>query len=120
MVCCGMFDAYLSRWKLIPDGSPIITTNARLLPVRYGGEPAMLKLAIAEEERAGHMLMEWWDGDGAARVLARADEAVLMERAKGTATLADMAYAGQDDEACRKLCAVAARLTPPEQSQLWG
>ena len=120
MVCCGMFDAYLSRWKLIPDGSPIITTNARLLPVRYGGEPAMLKLAIAEEERAGHMLMEWWDGDGAARVLARADEAVLMERAKGTATLADMAYAGQDDEACRKLCAVAARLHAPRAKPIVG
>jgi streptomycin 6-kinase len=60
------------------------------------------------------MLMEWWDGDGAAPVLARADEAVLMERAQGTATLADMAYAGQDNEACRKLCAVAARLHAPK------
>jgi streptomycin 6-kinase len=108
-----MFDTYLSRWNLVPDGSPIITNNARLLPVRYDGEPAMLKLAIAEEERVGGMLMEWWDGDGAAPVLARADEAVLMERAQGTATLADMAYAGQDDEACGKLCAVAARLHAP-------
>jgi len=53
-----MFDEYLSRWNLIPDGCPIITTNARLLPVRYEGEPAMLKLAIAEEERVGGRLME--------------------------------------------------------------
>ena len=95
-----LFDTYLSRWNLVPDGCPIITNNARLLPVRYDGEPAMLKLAIAEEERVGGMLMEWWDGDGAAIVLARADEAVLMERAHGTVTLADMAYAGQDDEGC--------------------
>ena len=108
-----MFDTYLSRWNLVPDGSPIITDIARLLPVRYNGEPAMLKLALAEEERVGGMLMEWWDGDGAAPVLARADEALLMERAQGTVTLADMAYAGQDDEACRKLCAVAARLHAP-------
>ncbi len=78
----------------------------------------MLKLAIAEEERVGGVLMEWWDGDGAARVLARADEAVLMERAKGTATLADMAYAGRDDEACRKLCAVAARLHAPRANPI--
>jgi streptomycin 6-kinase len=33
----------------------------------------MLKLAIEAEERFGVMLMDWWDGDGAAQVLARDD-----------------------------------------------
>jgi streptomycin 6-kinase len=64
--------------------------------------------------------MEWWDGDGAARVLARANDAFLLERAEGFASLADMARDGRDDEACRVLCAVADRLhasrpkPPPE------
>jgi len=108
-----MFDVYLTRWNLIPDGSPIVTRSGCLLPVRHRGEPAMLKLATEEEERFGGLLMEWWDGDGAARVLARDDDALLLERAEGLASLADMARNGRDDEACRVLCAVAARLHAP-------
>ena len=50
----------------------------------------MLKLAIEAEERFGVILMDWWDGDGAARVLARDDDAILLQRAEGTASLADM------------------------------
>jgi hypothetical protein len=47
----------------------------------------MLKLSSAEDERAGGLLMEWWSGDGAARVLARDGDALLLERAEGTASL---------------------------------
>jgi streptomycin 6-kinase len=85
-----MIDIYLSGWDLIPEGNPIVTNSSRLLPVRYRGKPAMLKLATEEEERLGGVLMEWWDGDGAARVLARDDNALLLERAEGTASLAEM------------------------------
>jgi streptomycin 6-kinase len=113
-----MFDTYLSRWNLVPDGSPIITQSGRLLPVRRRGEPAMLKLVTEAEERFGVMLMEWWDGDGAARVLARDDDALLLERAEGAVSLADMARNGRDDEACRVLCAVAARLHAPRPEPL--
>ena len=113
-----MFDTYLSRWNLIPDGSPIVTQSGRLLPVRRCGEAAMLKLATEEEERFGVMLLEWWDGDGAARVLAYDDDALLLERAEGAASLADMARNGRDDEACRILCAVAARLHAPRPEPL--
>jgi streptomycin 6-kinase len=108
-----MFDVYLVRWNLIADGSPIVTHSGSLLPVRHRGEPAMLKLATEKEERFGGRLMEWWDGDGAARVLARDHDALLLERAEGAASLADMARNGRDDEACRVLCAVAARLHAP-------
>lgn len=62
-----MFDAYLSRWNLVPDGAPITTHAARLLPVRQAGVPAMLKVAVEEDERQGGVLMTWWDGHGAAR-----------------------------------------------------
>lgn len=105
-----MFETYLTRWRLTPDGAPISTHSSHLLPVRHAGEPAMLKLALDEEERFGGALMEWWGGDGAARVLAREDGALLMERAVGPRCLADMARNGEDDEASRVLCAVAAGL----------
>ncbi len=108
-----MFDVHLARWGLVPDGAPISTPAARLLPVLRGDEPAMLKLSCEEDERLGCVLLEWWDGDGAARVLARDDEALLLERATGSASLARMARSASDDEACRVLCAVAARLHAP-------
>ena len=41
-----MFDDYLARWHLTPDGTPIITHSSRLLPVRRDGVPAMLKIAL--------------------------------------------------------------------------
>jgi streptomycin 6-kinase len=108
-----LFDSYIGRWNLIPDGDPVITRSGRLLPVRAGREPAMLKVATEPEERLGGVLLEWWDGDGAARVLARADDALLLERAEGRLSLAEMAHSGRDDDACRILCTVAARLHAP-------
>ena len=113
-----MFEPYLAQWNLTPDGDPIVTHSGRLLPVRHGGVAAMLKLANDEDERFGGAVMEWWDGDGAARVLARDDHALLLERAQGTASLAEMARNGHDDEAARILCAVAARLHAPRGKPL--
>jgi streptomycin 6-kinase len=54
-----MFGDYLERWQLMPDGEPIITRSSRLLPVRLGGVPAMLKIALLDEERIGGLLMQW-------------------------------------------------------------
>ena len=108
-----MFDRYLARWDLVPDGDPITTRAAHLLPALRSGEPVILKLSVEEDERLGGDVMAWWDGDGAARVLARDGNALLLERATGTASLADMARTGQDDEACRILCATAGRLHAP-------
>jgi len=105
-----MFDRYLDRWNLIPDGMPIITRSSRLLPVRRGGVPAMLKIAVEAEERRGGALMVWWAGEGAARVLAHEGEALLMERAMGERSLIEMARHGRDEEACRIICSVAGRL----------
>lgn len=73
----------------------------------------MLKVASEAEERWGGLLMAWWDGEGAARVLAHEGDALLLERAVGTASLAEMAHAGQDDAASRIICDVAARLHAP-------
>jgi streptomycin 6-kinase len=105
-----MFEPWLQRWTLVPDGAEIVTRGGHLLPVRRGGERAMLKLALAEEERRGAALLDWWDGDGSVRVLARQDAALLMERAEGGLSLPAMARDGRDGEACRILCATAGRL----------
>lgn len=108
-----MFDDYLARWELTPDGGPIATRSSRLLPVRRRGVPATLKIATEAEERWGAALMTWWGGEGAVRVLAHDGDALLLERALGTGSLADMARGDRDDEASRILCAVAARLHAP-------
>lgn len=106
------FEPWLPRWGLTPDGEGFATgySGNRLLPVLRRGEPAMLKVSDHEEERRGAALLEWWDGEGAVRVLARGEGATLLERAMGARSLAAMARAGQDDEASRILCAAADRL----------
>ncbi|UGA46894.1 hypothetical protein HU230_0012955 [Bradyrhizobium quebecense] len=63
-----MFEPYLSAWSLVPDGDPIVTHAARLLPVRRHGEPAMLKLSNEPDERLGAIVMEWWDDDPLAEI----------------------------------------------------
>jgi streptomycin 6-kinase len=108
-----MFESYLHRWRLDPDGEPIVTTTSRLLPVRHDGVPAMLKVATEPEERRGADTMAWWDGEGAAHVLAHEGDALLMERAEGSTSLEKMARSGRDDEATRIMCQVAAKLHAP-------
>ncbi|WP_426732764.1 aminoglycoside phosphotransferase family protein [Myxococcus faecalis] len=108
-----MFDEFLRRWSLTPEGAPIVTPGARLLPVRWRQAPAMLKLALDAEEQQGARVMTWWAGAGAARVLESEGHALLLERAEGARSLTQMARGGQDDEACRILCAVADRLHAP-------
>jgi len=107
------FDTFQSRWNLVPDGEPIHTHSSDLLPVRFQGEAAMLKLARVEEERVGSRLMVWLGGDGAARVLRHDAEAILLERIEGDLSLTEMVRTGQDDEASQILCRVAAQLHAP-------
>ncbi|NVZ18562.1 aminoglycoside phosphotransferase family protein [Pseudomonas costantinii] len=111
-----MFDRYLQAWKLSVDGDPIVTPGSHLLPVRWQGIPAMLKIAHTSEEQLGGRLMSWWEGDGAARVFAHDDTAVLMERATGLGSLMRMALNGQDDEASLIACVTVARLHAPRLS----
>lgn len=113
-----MFDDYLALWDLTPDGEPVVTAGALLLPVRAGGEAAMLKVATEPEERFGGVLMAWWEGDGAARVLAMEGDAILLERARGRRSLAALARDGRDDEATGIICDVVARLHAPRARPL--
>ena len=108
------FTPWLTRWSLTPDGEPLRTHSSDLLPVRWNGQgadqAAMLKLARSEEERRGAGLMRFWQGDGAARVLAVSGDgaAPLLERVSvsGPRSLTALVHAGHD-EATRLLCAAA-------------
>ncbi|MFO2465932.1 3'-kinase [Pseudomonas sp. 15FMM2] len=111
-----MFDHYLQCWKLTPDGQAIITCGSHLLPVRWQGEPAMLKIAHTPEEAMGGRLMSWWAGEGAARVFAYDGPALVMERATGPGSLMQMALDGRDDDASLIACATVARLHAPRPS----
>lgn len=113
-----LFEPYLSQWHLRVDGEPIVTLGSRLLPVRWHGRPAMLKIALDTEEKFGNLLMTWWDGDGAAQVYAHAGDALLMERAQGRRSLLRMAMNGEDDQASRIICAAVARLHAPRSAPL--
>lgn len=109
------FTRWMEKWRLTADGEPFTTphTVSHLLPVLHDGERAILKIAGIEEERRGGELMEWYGGVGAAPVLAREEEAILLVRLDGSRSLAEMARSGDDDEATRILCAVARTLHAP-------
>ncbi len=106
-----MFSDHLARWDLTPDGEAIITGTSQLLPVCLeSGVPAMLKIAVVEEEQCAGQLMRWWDGQGAARVLAHDGAALLLERAQDGPLLADLSREDRDEEASCIICGVVANL----------
>ena len=108
------FAPYLARWRLVTDGAPIETPTSRLLPVMHAGSPAMLKvLKPGSDEAPGIAALDWFGGDGAVRLIARDDDAVLMERAIGTRSLTDMAVSGDDEGATRIIAAAVAKLHAP-------
>ncbi len=115
-----MFDSYLARWGLTPDGDPIATRAARLLPVRRGSEPAMLRIAILSDAKGGEVLLKWWDGRGAVRLLASDGDALLLERAMGPRSLSALSRSSGagDDEATRIISDVVAELHVPRGGPL--
>jgi streptomycin 6-kinase len=76
----------------------------------------MLKVTDDADEKHGHLLLQWWAGHGAARVLAHDDGAVLLERATGSRSLVALANEGRDDEATRIICDVARQLHAPRKA----
>jgi streptomycin 6-kinase len=101
--------ARLAAWRLEADGALITTRSSWVLPVRRG-TPMMLKLARIPDERSGYALMRWWNGQGAAEIFEAASDALLLERAGGSRSLAALAWSGEDDRAAAILCETAARL----------
>src|SRR5262245_2882631 len=95
-----VFDIWLRRWSLTPDGEPMATATSDLLPVIDAREgPAILKVARSDEERRGAAVLAWYGGHGAVRVLKRAAAAMLLERLAGHDVLAALSRTGQDEQA---------------------
>ncbi|WP_337047454.1 aminoglycoside phosphotransferase family protein [Serratia liquefaciens] len=109
---------YMQRWQLQPDGQAFETHSSLLMPVRYQGAAAMLKIAREQEEKFGGLLMWWWQGEGAARVLAWHEDGILLERAQGSRSLPQMVRDGDDRQATEILCQVVARLHAPRAEPL--
>ncbi len=108
----GVLAAHVEAWGLTPDGPPFRTRSSWLQPVRAGQAAAMLKLPFEDEERRGGLVLTWFDGRGAARVLRADGEAVLVERLADDVDLVAMAQGSVDGDeaACRILCSVVSRL----------
>ncbi len=104
---------YSEHWGLTPDGAVLRTPSSTLVPVLHQGLPAMLKIAHIAEEQIGNGLMAWWDGAGAAPILAHDARALLMQRATGLRTLHDLSRHGKDDEATLQLCLALTQLHAP-------
>jgi streptomycin 6-kinase len=109
-----LFQPWMRRWHLTPDGPAFETPfHSHLMPVRRAGDPAMLKIALNQEEREGAHLMAWYAGEGAVRILEHDGEALLMERTTGSRSLSQMARSGQDDRASTIICEAVSRLHAP-------
>lgn len=116
----AVFDEYIRRWQLQPDGEPLITPRASLLAVTRAGEPAMLKVAGLGSEVLGNAVLSWWAGQGAVAVLASDGAAVLLERAPDSGKLLRIYEEGRDEEAISIIASVAValharRITPPPE-----
>ena len=108
------FVAHIAKWRLVPDGAEIETHSSWLLPVRQSAVPAMLKVYKPHsDERPGTDYLRYLDGEGAVRVLAADDGALLMERAMGSRSLLDMAVNGQDIGTGEILAGMVAKLHAP-------
>jgi streptomycin 6-kinase len=88
---------HLGQWDLELIGEPWSTPSSRLALVRRrGGDAAVLKVPLLEEEQLGCRVLHWWGGDAAARVYEIDPAgAVLMERAEPGTPLLAMARSGR-------------------------
>ncbi|MFE7130352.1 aminoglycoside phosphotransferase family protein [Streptomyces sp. NPDC057638] len=105
-------ERFLRRWELRPAGAPMHGWGALVLPVvRADGTRAALKLQRIDDENAGEGDgLRAWDGDGAARLLARDEETntLLLEWLDGGRSLNDVPGVR---EALPVLAGLMARLT---------
>jgi streptomycin 6-kinase len=99
---------YIAHWRLRPEGPPFYTAAGALQPVRWRSEPAMLKIALNDDEARGNRLMAWWNGGQAARVFGQHGAALLMERL-GPPLTASMSIE-TDEQCCLTLCRTACGL----------
>ena len=111
-----LFREVTEEWGLVVDGEPTHGYCSLVVPVRRGEEPAMLKLALPDEESEHEALgLQRWGGAGAAQLLS-ADphrRALLLERLHAT-DLDSLPVL----EACEVVAGLYARIHVPAPPQL--
>ena len=70
----------------------------------------MLRRGYYPEDSSGLDILEAWGGVGCAKVYAREGSTALIELAESSHSLIDMAQGGNDAQATRILCTIAAQL----------
>lgn len=104
------------RWSLTKSTPVAETPTSWIFRVEQNGRNfaalKILKPQTAHEERRGSMLLNWYQGEGAATVFDTHGDTLFMEWLDG-GTLGEPARAGRDDEATIAICTVVANLHRP-------
>jgi streptomycin 6-kinase len=102
---------YCALWSLVPTGEPFETASSHIVYVQSPDGPAVLKLFKPPgEEACSPLALIHYGGEGAVRVIAHDEWAMLTRRALPGGPLSDLVRAGRDNEATEILCTVAAAL----------
>lgn len=106
----------LIRWSLTKSTPVAETATSWIFRVEQNGRNfaalKILKSQVAEEERRGSMLLNWYGGEGAATVFDMHGDTIFMEWLDG-GTLGDPVRAGKDDEGTIAIATVVANLHRP-------
>jgi streptomycin 6-kinase len=115
----AILEKFLRLWEVTPEGVEIETRSSWLLPVRYGGNPAMLKvLKPSSDEHQAAALLRYFDGHGAVRLYHAQDNALLLERTSGSRSLMAMAVNGGDRQAAEILAETVRKLHAPREGRI--
>lgn len=96
----------IQELALTRRGDAVRTPSSLTMPVDFRDQAAFLKVTNEPEELLGATALEYWDGVGAVRVLARFENAVVLERLGGTLR----SLVTDDASQTLVLCDVAARI----------
>ncbi|WEK03197.1 MAG: aminoglycoside phosphotransferase family protein [Candidatus Devosia phytovorans] len=104
------------RWSLTKSTPVAETATSWIFRVEQNGRNfaalKILKPQSAPEERRGSLLLNWYDGEGAATVFDMHGDTIFMEWLDG-GTLGDPARAGKDDETTIAAATLVANLHRP-------
>jgi streptomycin 6-kinase len=102
---------YCALWSLVPAAEPFETPSSHIVYVQSPDGPAVLKLfKPPREEARSSLALIHYGGEGAVRVIAHDEQAILTRRALPGGPLSALVRADRDDEATEVLCTVAAVL----------
>lgn len=100
------FHATATRLGLTVDGPPGTTAASIVGPVHRDDVAGYLKMTHEKEEITGGRALQWWEGDGAAKVLQSDGNAVVLERLGAPLR----AVVTDDRQATTIICDVIARI----------